>query len=263
MTRSEAVSLVLVSLLITSNAVAASKDEIKQDPQAIAVAQKALAAMGGIQAILTYQDSVATGNLTLYGSATPTDFPITFKTKGTRETRVEVKRANGTNIRIMNAGNAVIQAPDGSLLALAATNTFAEYVNHIPLLSILSDYQATNVSLLYKGTEAVNDQADDVVAVTLDPSENPELGRTLFFVNQSNGLIDKIQYTNYAESDSNSTDTVDVYFTDYQQISGIAVPFRQTTFTNGTLDSDIVLGAITLDVGLTDDEFALPAQEKQ
>src|SRR5256885_16606761 len=65
--------------------------KITKDPEAVAVVQKALAAMGGAQALLYYQDSEATGNATVYGGGTQATYPITLKSKGTQETRVEIQ----------------------------------------------------------------------------------------------------------------------------------------------------------------------------
>src|SRR5947208_10335741 len=78
------------------NAATKQQFTITKNPQAIAIAQKALAAMGGAQALLAYQDSQATGTYTVYGGLTPTTYPITLKCKGTQETRVELQKPSGT-----------------------------------------------------------------------------------------------------------------------------------------------------------------------
>jgi hypothetical protein len=123
-----------------------------KDPQAVAIAAKALAAMGA-QALPSYQDTVATGTLTVYVNGLSVKYPITIKCKGMQETRVEVGMEKGINVRIMNAGKAVIQRPDGTIRVLSSNNTIAERVNHIPLLSILAEYDSTNVSLQYVGSQ--------------------------------------------------------------------------------------------------------------
>jgi hypothetical protein len=80
----------------------------------------------------------------------------------------------------------------------------------------------------------------------------------LFFVDRTSGLVSKIQYTNYAENDPNSTETIEVYFSNYQTVSGISVPSHQSMYTDGALDTDIDFTSVSFDVGLTDAEFALP-----
>ncbi len=238
---------------------------ITKDPQALVIVQKALAAMGGSQALLAYQDSLATGTLTTYAGGNQFKYPITLKCKGTQETRVEVLKPEGTNIRILNQGVAAIQRPDGTIRNLLTNNTVAERVNHIPLLSILADYQNADISVQYLGTAQVSGQTADIVAVSFIPTADPTQGpiyasmtQTLFFVDQATGVVDKIQYTDYAENDPSSTQKVEVYFGNYQAVNGISVPFHQTIFTDGNLESDIMLQSVSFNVGLTDAEFALP-----
>ena len=107
----------------------------------MALAQAALAAMGGSQAVLTYQDCQATGTLTVYGpDRKQTVMPIVFKFKGTKEARVELQKPNGTTARVLNQGQAPIQEPDGTWRRLLRNNTLAERASFVPLYSLLAEY---------------------------------------------------------------------------------------------------------------------------
>src|SRR5258708_30500508 len=136
------VSLIPRGLVIaaSTHAAAASKYQLTQDPQAVAVAQAAFTAMGGAQAIAGYQDSLASGTVTISAGGNQVSYPITMKSKGLRETRVELQMAKGANVRIVNQGQGAILRPDGSVKSLFSNNTFAEHVNHVPALSILAEY---------------------------------------------------------------------------------------------------------------------------
>jgi len=139
--RSSAELAIILCLAIatSSGAVAPSKYVLTQDPQAVAVAKAAFTAMGGAPAVAGYQDSLASGTITLSGGGTPISYPITMKSKGLYETRIEIQMAKGTNTRIMNQGQAVIQRPDGTVRGLYSNNTFSEHVEHVPLLSVLAE----------------------------------------------------------------------------------------------------------------------------
>jgi hypothetical protein len=267
MNGTRAVSLTLLCLVIaaSTHAAAASKYQLTQDPQAVAVAQAAFTAMGGAQAIAGYQDSLASGTVTISAGGNPVSYPITMKSKGLRETRVELQMPKGSNIRIVNQGQGAIQRPDGSVKALDSNNTFYEHVNHVPLLSVLSEYANGNVNLLYKGVAQVQGQNEDVIEVDFVPDLSPVSGpifasmsRTLFFVNQSTRLVDKIQSMPLYEGATKDTIAEDVYPADYRSVNGLLVPFHQTVFVNGSLDSDITFTSVNLNVGLSDSEFALP-----
>jgi hypothetical protein len=86
---------------------------VKQDAQAVAVAKAAFDAMGGAQAVLGYQDSLASGAVTIYAGGDPVSYPITMKSKGLRQTRVELQMPKGTNVRIVNQGQGAVIRSDG------------------------------------------------------------------------------------------------------------------------------------------------------
>jgi len=247
------------------NAATTQQFTITKDPQAIAIAAKAIAAMGGAQALLTYQDSVSTGTLTLHRAKSVTSHPVTFKSKGTQETRAEFQMPTGTSLRIVNQGRGIFQNEDGTIRNLQQNNTYAERVNHIPLLSGLSEYQGGSVQVQYQGTALVNNQVNDVIAISYVPTTDPlqaaayvEMTQSLFFVNQTTALVDKIQYTNFAENDVSVKDNVEVYFSEYKNVGAISVPFIEAIFVNGNLDAEIVLQSVAFNAGLSDAEFALP-----
>jgi hypothetical protein len=268
MNGTRAVSLLLLCLVIaaSTHAAAASKYQLTQDPQAVAVAQAAFTAMGGAQAVAGYQDSQATGTVTLSPAGNPpVSYPITVKSKGLRETRVELQMPKGTNVRIVNQGKGAIVRPDGSVRSIDSNNTFYEHVNHVPLLSLLGEYANGKVNLLYQGVQQVQAQPEDVIEVDFVPNDDPAAGkifsamsRTLFYVNQSTRLVDKIQTTPLYEGDNKNTYTEEVYLADYHSVNGLLVPFHQTVLIDGKMETDLTFTSIIFNVGLLDAEFALP-----
>lgn len=249
-----------------TTAYAATKQyQVTVDPQALLVAKAAFTAMGGTQAIAQYQDSLASGTATIYTGGTSVSYPITVKSKGLRETRVELQTPKGMNVRIANQGQAAILRPDGSTKTLDSNNTFHEHIDHIPVLSVLCEFATGNVNLLYKGTAQVQGQTESVIEIAfvpnLDPVQGPVFaskGRTVFFINQSTGFVDKTQSATFYEGNPNKTYNEEVYLADYRFVNGLLIPFRQTVFVDGTLDTDLQFTSVTLNVGLRDSDFALP-----
>ena len=235
---------------------------VTKDPAGLAVAQRAISAMGGQGQSLS--DSQATGTLTMAGDK-PQSFPVVLKTKGTRMVRVELQRDSGITVRILNQGRGVIQRPDGTVQRLVMNNTLAERVSHIPALSLLAETQDATVPVEYAGTAQVNAAPADVVALSVIPASDPQQARvfhdqtrTLFFLDQGSGLVTKVQYTQVAENDTDAKQAVEVLFSDYRNVNGVWVPFRQATYTDGKLESELVLDTVTFNVGLADEEFSLP-----
>ncbi len=235
------------------------------DTQALAVAKAAFTAMGGVQAIAGYQDSLASGTVTIYTGGTPVSYTITIKSKGLRETRVELQMTKGTNVRIVSQGQGAIVRPDGSIKNLYSNNTFHEHVNHVPVLSVLAEYANGNVNLLYKGTAQLQGQAENVIEIDFLPNlaigvapTFASMSRTLFFVNQTTGLVDKVQRTTFYEGNQNNTFNEETYFADYRSVNGLLVPYRQQVFIDGQLDTDLTFTSVTLNVGFPDSDFTIP-----
>lgn len=238
---------------------------LKVDPQAVAIAQAAFAAMGGAQGVAGYQDSLASGTITIYSGGSPVSYPITMKSKGLRETRIDLQMTAGTNTRIVNQGQGAIVRPDGSVKSLDSNNTFHEHVNHVPILSLLAEHASGKVNLLYKGTAQLQGQSENVIEIdfvpNLDPVSGPifaSMSSTEIFVNQTTNLVDKIQRSTFYEGNQNNTFNEELYFSDYRSVAGLSIPFHLSVYVDGQLDTDLKFTAVNLNVGLPDSDFALP-----
>jgi hypothetical protein len=204
---------------------------VSKNSQAISIIQTALAGTGALST--SFQDAVATGVVRVYFNGQSSDMPIVFKCKGTRMIRTELQKPKGTSVRIVNAGTGVIQQPDGTARQLLMNNTLAERVNFLPSFSMLSEYQQASMSVEYSGTAQVNGQAAQVVA--LRPLTTPgvtqadldrSLTKTQFFIDPTSGTVLKIAYTNFSETNPDSGQAVEIYFSDFRVVNGQMVPFR-------------------------------------
>ena len=236
----------------------------QRDPQAITLVQQSLAAMGTTQALLL-GDAVATGQAQIFKpDGTSTSFPITKKSIGTTMVRTELQRPEGTQVRVMNGGAAAIQMASGSIRRLVANNTVAERVEHIPALSILCEWGDTNMELVYLGTDTVNGQAADVVSVSQVPANAQDsnfwrsMTQTLFYVDRNTKFVSKIQYQKVAENNTNVSEKVEIFFSDYRAVSGVLVPFQSSTYSDGRLLTAITFSSVSLNAGLATTDFNLP-----
>ena len=241
---------------------AAAQQTVERDPVALAIAQQALAAMGGGQSLLSYQDSEARGTLTIAVAASR-NWPIVLKSKGTKKVRVELSKPNGTNTLIVNGGRGVLKHADRTTRRLQPYTTIGQRVSHIPVFSLLAEYWDSNVEVTYVGQAVVSGRPAEVVALSLPSGDllpaslARAASRTLFFIDKLSGLVAKVEYDHYAENDSNAKQKVETFFSDYRNVNGVLVPFRQITHTDGRLESELVLSSVAFNVGISDSEFAL------
>ena len=250
------VAMVAAQTSVTSTTTTTTASAITKDPQAIALAVKVLGAMGGAQAIATIADSRASGTFTIATDAA-SPYPITLETQGTQKVRTTLTRPSGNNVRILNGGVAAVIHADGSVRTLDANNTMAQRVDHIPLLSLISEYQNGNI-------EVTSGPVPNSFAVTMIPQTAMAdyyrgLTKTIFTVDPNSGLITSMQLTAHGEGSMTNTYQVQVVYANYQTVNGVMVPFHQTTYENGTMTTDLVLNSIAFNVGVPDSDFTLPA----
>jgi hypothetical protein len=263
--------LLMISLFVpihvhaqTTGTTTTTSSLISKDPTAISIIQNSLISMNPGQASLSYADSVATGTLTSFGTGKPVDMAVTMKSKGLLESRIETQTAKGTNVGIFNGGQGASLRPDGSVRRVRSINVLVERVDYIPLFSFLAEWQSPNVMLQNVGTSIVNGRPVNVISMSLAFGGNANeqqraLAKTriLFSIDQPTGMVSKIEYQLWPENGS-TADKLEVFLSDYRSVSGIYVPFQQADYQNGQLESQLTLNSVGFNVGLSDQEFALP-----
>lgn len=237
----------------------------QQDQTAVSIATRSLNAMGSAVVSASQADSRTTGVLTMHFD-TPIQMNVVLESKGLTRTRAEVQQPTGTSVRVVNGNRGAIQNPDGSIRKFTQVNLFAEHVRHIPVFSLLAEVQnpAARVELI--SVTPANGTPDNVIAVGLALSTDPQqaqiqqgVSRTLFYINSTTGFVDKIEYTSYSEAPNAGIPMrIQEVFSDYRNVSGVVVPFHQTTFCDGSLESDLQLNALRFNLGLPDSDFVVP-----
>jgi len=94
---------------------------VTKDPTAMAIAQQAMTAMGGL-ASASYQDSTATGSITFYSDTGMDAAPITLESKETIELRQDIQRGQSTDTYVANGQTACLTRSTDSRLDDILTN---------------------------------------------------------------------------------------------------------------------------------------------
>jgi hypothetical protein len=233
---------------------------VTKDPAAIAVAQQTILAMGGT-ALSGYQDSTANGTMTFYSDTGTVNVPVILKSKGTTELRQELQRGQSTDIYVSNGATACMNSAKIGQIAMFSIDLNSQRIDHVPALSLLSEYANGNMNLQYAGTDTVNGSQANVIALSFSipglPSgyDSLQLTQHLFFVDSATGMVAKIQSVRNGNGPSEMTAKIEMYFSNYQNVNGIAVPFKRSQYVDGRLVSDLALTSIAFNTGLIDTEF--------
>jgi hypothetical protein len=230
-----------------------------KDPTAIAIAQKALLAMGG-SALANYQDSYATGSVTIYGDTGTLNFPAVLRSKGLRQFRYEIQKLKGTDSYTTDGTAACIARANGTFEADGILALVAQRIDYLPAFSLVSEYANPSLSIQYVGTANVNGQPADVISLSFNvtvPGYGPgQIGKRNVFVDQVTGLVTKIQGYQVDDATPDNTSSLELYFLNYQNVSGIAVPFSILKVMDGRNTSLLALSSVTFNTGLSDSLFS-------
>jgi hypothetical protein len=250
----------LFSILVFS--AAAQQVAINKDTQAMTIAATAMSAMGTATA-LALNDSQTSANV-YPAFADATGVPVSIETSGTKKKRATTKMAKGLMVRIVNSGVGQLIQPDGTVSPLSLDITLAERVDHIPALSLLAEANDPAVDVLYVGKDSLNGVACDVISLSLpllgQPSDADafrESTKTSVWVDQNTGLALKISYTQRQSQPAPGSFQIDQFYSNYQSVQGVAVPFTQTTFVDGQLTSTLSIQSVQFNTGVPDTDFAV------
>ena len=253
-------AILLISALAFSQP--ASVPVIK-DASAVAIAQKALAALGGAQ---SFMDITVSGTTTLHGDTGTVTYPITLRGSGQASVSSSIQKPKSTDTYMTDGSAVCLNGKASPSAADGYWSMQARRIDFIPALSLLREYSDSNVQLQYAGADAVNGQTVDVIALSFHSPDAPpgfdSLSATqrLFYVDRASGSLVKMQYRTLTTYTDDLGVKTEVYYSNYQVVSGFAVPFSQVTYLDGRLAIELVLQSAAFNTGVAADNFAMTCE---
>ena len=224
-----------------------------KDPLATALATRSLTAMGSSATDCTLQGNVAFSSSSL-------TMPVVLKNSGTSKARVELSTPKGMSVVLVNGGAGELIQPSGKAVRLSGNNTVFRRVPHLPGFSILSEHDSQTTKLEYLPATAAGPEgiALSLESDSADADEMAKMTRTVFTFDPLTGFVTQINYTRFAENDSNAKTAIEVHFSNYQAVNGVQVPFTQVTMADGKLESTLQLSSADCQTPIDSSEFTLP-----
>ena len=217
-----------------------------------ALLARAYAAMGC--AALSKDTSITLTGFMKLPSSTGQAMRLTIHSQGNNRWRSELDTPKGRKVTVVNAGEGEIQHQDGHVTKLAHHNTFHQRPTHVPCL--------TNLGLSSEKLESSYLRTDSVPGDTLDvieliPRERPSMKKladrtkVTLWISHTTGFLKKLQYINASEQQMDDTQTVEVAYSDYRIVDGVAVPFRQIT-TDGPMVFELAVDSFQMNTSPAD-----------
>ena len=232
----------------------------ERDPQALAILQQSLEAMGGIQP----SDSVATGTVTPVAGGQTNQGTIRILTKGTAESLVQFTMPNSVETTIYANGEAS-QTVNSTQIPFPLEPTVTSQAAEFPLPLILALINNPDTSFQYVGIETLSGESlyhiktwDSFASLPAFQNLSSFSARDVW-IDSNTSLPQRISYTRYPAQGDGGTMT-DVFFTNYLKSSGILYPSAISESLNGTPWATITVQSVAFDTGLSDSNFPVQAQ---
>jgi outer membrane lipoprotein-sorting protein len=253
-------NLFVLLLLVLPVVAHAQQQTPRQDPQAISILNRSLAAMGG-QGVASIQDTVVKGTVSSPGSQDPTTGSVTITTKGANMFRTDSEGGGKSASVIFNNGREMRQLGKGWQTAPSANANHKRF-EHLPGLMLAYEVVRNELSAEYVGEESIEGRSVDHVSLKRVSNRGDALDETFtrnsqidVFVDTQTHFITKISYLLLSEIDWRRGFPMEIYFDDYRVANGVAVPFHQRTFFQGQAVNELRISSVAVNQGIPDSKF--------
>lgn len=241
-----------------------SQQAAVKNPQAVALAAKAFAAVSGPTSV---NDVTLTGTATSTAGSDVESGTVTLQALAGSGSRMDLNLSNSTRHEVRNlSSNSTPQGywvgSDGSSHAFSLHNCMTDAAWFAPQLTILS--QLSNASLVasYIGEETragapVQHLHFALQSASADPTGLIQsLTGEEVYLDATTFLPVAITFNAHPDSDAGINIAVEIDFSSYQSVNGVQVPFRIQKLINNGLVLDLTINSAKINQGLTAADFS-------
>lgn len=256
--------LSVAAMLVLSSCFGSAQTAVpKSDPQALALASSAIAALTGGRSI---QDVTLLGDVTWNAGNNDTG-TVTLRALGSNESRVDLALAAGTRSEIRDASTGAAKgkwdSPDGKSGVFAYQNTMTDAVWFFPAFGSLAG--GPNVVLSYVGQESRNDQpVQHLRSIIYHPELSGGAGPSLqrlstmdFYLDATSLLPVAVLYNQHPDDNVAVNIPIEIDYSNYQSVSGVQVPMHIQKSANGSLTLDVAVTSAAFNSGLSMSLFSV------
>ncbi len=227
----------------------------QRDPQAIAILQQSLAAMGRVPPA----DSVATGAVVTVAGSTTEHGTVRILTRGTEQTSEQLQMPGGVRSLTYSQGQArhIEGATARSLqMELVVTSQCPDF----PLPILAGALNNAQTALQYVGPETLDGVSVHHIRLWSTFADAKlqhlaEFSTKDVWLDAASGLPRKLAFEQRAARGAAPRIPFEVFYSDYRSVSGVLYPFLIKKSLNGTPWTTITIANVTFNTALTDADF--------
>src|SRR5437870_4464192 len=145
-------SLLFLTLLLLISIPIAAQQPPQRDPQAVLIAQRALAAMGSAGGAPDFE-TIAQGAVTLLGTEGSVQGTVVLKTGRLGQLRGDYVIGGQPSAVVYNGGRGVQQVANGKVEQVPLSMAVYKRADHFPVLSMLAEFADPSVGVHLLGVE--------------------------------------------------------------------------------------------------------------
>jgi hypothetical protein len=227
----------------------------QRDPQALAVLQSSIVSMGVLP-----RDSTASGTVTIVEGSSTSSGTIQIQTRGLDQTSEQLQLPSISRVVVYSKGEAA-ETIGTQTQYLQAELAVTSQCPAFPLPLLVAALNNPDTALQYVGLESENGLPVHHLRYWNSFASHTKLQfladftTTDLWINANTGRPQLLSYFRRAGRASEPRTTVDVYFSSYQNVGGIAYPFLVQKSLNGSSWMTITITNVAFNTGLTDSSF--------
>jgi len=247
------VVLLVCSLISRSSYAQQSASPAASDPQAIALLAQSLAAMGPLAS--PSRMTLAEGTATYPDGTTKL---VRMETIGNDRVRHDLGSGEFTFVSNGGSGYLILQ---GKKLQLRTWITAYRRPEHLPALSLMSDYQNPNLQVRYVGLENVSGNPAHHLRLSMLPADKtpPEIEDMIsefhVWIDQLSMLVVETRHFDFSPEAIQNRTPVDIFFSDYRQTNGTMIPFHMSRRVANQIQCEIQFSTISLAATVSASDF--------
>jgi hypothetical protein len=241
-----------------------SKQAAIQNPQAVALAAKALAALSGPTPI---NDMTLTGTATRTAGSDVESGTAVLQALGGSYSSMNLSLSNSTRQEVRNLSSLSVPqgywiTPDGSPQPFSLHNCMTDAAWFAPQLTVLSQLSNPSLIVSYVGPETRAGAAVQHLHFAVQsPSPDPtgffqSLSAEEVYLDAATFLPVAITFNSHPDSDASVNISIEIDFSAYQSVNGVLVPFQIQKLINNSLVLDLTINSAKINQGLTAADFS-------
>lgn len=241
-----------------------AQQKIQRDPQAIAMVSQALAAGGGQAAISAIQDYTGTGQITYYWADQDVKGSVTVRGRGMTDFRIDAQLPQGPRTSVFTKTISSLKGIDGSIRVLGEEHSSDVGTVDLPLLELAVALEDQSVSITDLGLVTRDGRQEHGIRVQkIFPTSGSQHSfrskesQKDFFFDPATFFLARTADTVHPDNNPDRPVPREIIYSNYQQVSGVLVPFSVTQTIYRQRTFLIELQKVTFNSGLADSDFQL------